>query len=162
MVERAIATKLALRAMNQSDHIGSLDDRKRIQKLIYLAQAKGVSLGYGFSWYLRGPYSSTLAKDYYNTPAIDLNSTDAPTIRADLLPRLQQVGEIPTDNRRPQGLQEADWLEIVASVHYLERVAKLDEVSATDKLRREKPHLVEHVEVARDVVNQYFPKTQAN
>ena len=83
-------------------------------------------------------------------------------MRDDTLPKLGMVGQIATDNRRPAELVQADWLEIVASVHYLERVAKLEESATTDKLRREKPQLVQYTEIARDVVNEYFPKTQAN
>ena len=36
-------------------------DRLRLQKFIYLLQAHGIYLGYDFSWYLRGPYCTTLA-----------------------------------------------------------------------------------------------------
>ncbi len=43
--------------------MGSLDDRVRLQKFVYLLQAHGVYLGYDFSWYTRGPYCSGLAKD---------------------------------------------------------------------------------------------------
>lgn len=41
----------------------TFDDRLRLQKFIYLLQAHGVYLGYDFSWYLRGPYCSSLATD---------------------------------------------------------------------------------------------------
>jgi hypothetical protein len=160
MVERAIATKLVLRALDQSESIGSLDDRKRLQKLIYLVQAAGVNLGYGYSWYLKGPYSSALAKDYYNMPPTDLGQPGSPVLRPDVLPNIELVRRLASDFRRPAILPDADWLEIVSSVHYLERVSGLDEAAANDKLRREKPHLVQHVGIARNVVNEYFPKAQ--
>ncbi len=38
------------------------DDRLRLQKFIYLLQAHGIYLGYDFSWYLHGPYCTTLAR----------------------------------------------------------------------------------------------------
>ena len=41
----------------------TFDGRLRLQKFIYLLQAHGVYLGYDFSWYLRGPYCSSLATD---------------------------------------------------------------------------------------------------
>ena len=41
----------------------SFDDRLRLQKFIYLLQVHGVYLGYDFSWYLRGPYCSSLSTD---------------------------------------------------------------------------------------------------
>lgn len=39
----------------------TFDDRLLLQKFIYLLQAHGIYLGYDYSWYLRGPYCSTLA-----------------------------------------------------------------------------------------------------
>ena len=41
----------------------TFDDRLRLQKFIYLLQAHGIYLGYDYSWYLRGPYCSSLATD---------------------------------------------------------------------------------------------------
>ncbi|MBA7473149.1 hypothetical protein ES707_08483 [subsurface metagenome] len=35
------------------------------QKLIYLLKLKGVGFGYPFHLYVRGPYSPTLAREYY-------------------------------------------------------------------------------------------------
>ena len=39
----------------------NFDGRLRLQKFIYLLQAHDIYLGYDFSWYLRGPYCTTLA-----------------------------------------------------------------------------------------------------
>ena len=41
----------------------TFDDRLRLQKFIYLLQAHDIYLGYDFSWYLRGPYCSSLTTD---------------------------------------------------------------------------------------------------
>lgn len=38
----------------------TFDDRLRLQKFIYLLQAHDVYLGYDFSWYIRGPYCTSL------------------------------------------------------------------------------------------------------
>jgi len=40
-------------------------DRLILQKLIYILKSKGVDFDYNFGWYLRGPYSSSLANDGY-------------------------------------------------------------------------------------------------
>ena len=40
-------------------------DRLILQKLIYLLDSKGVEFNYNFGWYVRGPYSSSLASDGY-------------------------------------------------------------------------------------------------
>ena len=52
---------LALRRLGRFDmscHAGRL----AFQKSVYLLQAFGVYIGYGFSWYIRGPYSARLAR----------------------------------------------------------------------------------------------------
>ena len=38
----------------------TFNDRLRLQKFVYLLQAHGIYLGYDFSWYLRGPYCTSL------------------------------------------------------------------------------------------------------
>src|SRR3712207_9330456 len=47
--------------------------RKRVQKAVYIGQLTGVDLGYRFSWYVKGPYSTALTRDYYDL-AEDVNS----------------------------------------------------------------------------------------
>ena len=41
------------------------EERLRLQKTIYLLQACGFKIGYGFSWYKYGPYSQELVYDSY-------------------------------------------------------------------------------------------------
>ncbi len=48
------------------------NDRLRLQKLGYLAQALGASGGFTFSWYLRGPYSSSLTKMLYSAEEVGI------------------------------------------------------------------------------------------
>src|SRR4030042_5617520 len=36
-----------------------------LQKTVYLLEQFGLNIGYYFSWYLRGPYSPSLARDAY-------------------------------------------------------------------------------------------------
>ena len=45
------------------DSFETLEGRITFQKRVYLAQALGLGLGYGFSWNQYGPYSSELAQD---------------------------------------------------------------------------------------------------
>ena len=51
-----IAKKLELEA-------STIEKRLQLQKAMYLLQAAGLKLGYGFSWYKYGPYSQELADD---------------------------------------------------------------------------------------------------
>ncbi|MFH0890066.1 MAG: hypothetical protein V1836_02890 [Candidatus Aenigmatarchaeota archaeon] len=50
---------------SRSFNINNYDDRLTIQKLTCILQSAGIKLGYDFDWHLRGPYSSSLAKDAF-------------------------------------------------------------------------------------------------
>lgn len=60
MDSNLIALKLFLDDLGVSADIETIDDRKRVQKAVYLGQAAGADLGYRFGWYLLGPYSPSL------------------------------------------------------------------------------------------------------
>ena len=49
----------------------SAENRLMIQKTIYLLQAYGMKLGYGFSWYKYGPYSQEITKDSREALVVD-------------------------------------------------------------------------------------------
>ncbi|HZZ71301.1 MAG TPA: hypothetical protein VFE24_03555, partial [Pirellulales bacterium] len=61
MNPNSIAIKLMLDELGIPETIATVDDRKRVQKAVYLGQRAGMNLGYRFGWYVRGPYSSALA-----------------------------------------------------------------------------------------------------
>lgn len=65
MDQRSAALKLVLDHLGTND-ISTVDDRMEVQKAVYLAQKAGVSLGYSYGWYVRGPYSPSLTRDYYD------------------------------------------------------------------------------------------------
>lgn len=44
----------------------TFEDRIIIQKIVYFAKYLGIEFDYNFNIYFRGPYSSELAKDYYD------------------------------------------------------------------------------------------------
>ena len=46
------------------------NSRLILQKTIYLMEQFGLGIGYYFSWYLRGPYSPSLARDTYTLAKI--------------------------------------------------------------------------------------------
>ena len=153
MAKRAEVTKLVLGALGQTAQISTLQDRKRIQKSIYLAQSVGVDLGYYFNWYLMGPYCSSLAKDYYELNQSTAGDENVGRLRDDVLEKLRKVSEAATSRNKPVGLNDVDWLEALASIHYLDNVARLDKESVARKIEREKPHLKNYVEQAREVVS---------
>lgn len=90
--------------------------RLRLQKFIYLLQAFNVYLGYNYSWYIYGPYCTTLAtcgfalNDIYNKiPAEKVKFAQKST-----QDRLESFKEFIAGREN-----DNNFLEIAASLHYL-------------------------------------------
>lgn len=147
--------KLVLDRLDVPSSISNLIDRKRVQKAVFLAQAAGVRLGYEYGWYLKGPYSPGLTRDYF---ALDeaLASEEAPSqlrLRDDVD---EQLGKVVPLLRVPARvkLQQPDWLELLASILYLETQRKLGRSEADSIIRREKPRLHPYTAEARRVLQE--------
>src|ERR1700733_999474 len=94
MEERCVALKLLLDELAVPSQIDTVADRKRVQKAVYLVQQTGLDLGYQYSWYLMGPYSAALTRDYYDLAAsLNEGDEDFPPVelRGAVLERLQRV-----------------------------------------------------------------------
>lgn len=151
MDTRLVVLKRFLDALGVPSDIDSLVDRKRVQKAVYLGQALGeVNLGYRFGWYVHGPYSPPLAKDYYNLAAA-LEVGEEPTDRqlrpslsgrlANIKPRLEVPGGVT--------LEQAQWMELLASWHYLRKVSDYDEGKARATILKQKPQLAPYLDQAK-------------
>lgn len=153
---KLIVLKLFLDALQIPADIETVDDRKRVQKAVYIGQLSGVDLGYRFGWYLMGPYSSTLTKDYYNL-AESLALGDRDYEEQDLLQpvqdRIKQV--LPLMDVPPDvPLSQEDWLELIASLHFLRKTRKYDEKKARATLNKEKPRLAPYFDKAEELLRQ--------
>ena len=118
MDQREIGLQLTLDALGVPLKIVSFDDRLILQKTIYLAWAARIDLGYGYSWYLRGPYSSDLTRDAFSLVAADISDDDLSAWQLDPKSqrRLSKLRPIFDEFR---GKRRARRLELLASVHYL-------------------------------------------
>jgi uncharacterized protein YwgA len=151
MEPKLVALKVTLDELGVSESIETVDDRKRVQKAIYLGQLAGVPLGYRFGWYLKGPYSPDLTKDYYNLAeaiAIGEDEYKGKVLLPALRGRLQRIKPlliVPENVPLPV----EDWLELVSSVHYLRQISKYDENRADEVLESEKPLLAPYKEYAQ-------------
>lgn len=92
----------------------TLDGRLLLQKTVYLLQACGLYLGYHFSWYLYGPYSTELASDgftltqlYSSVPKGTFKKKDSEEKFATFM---AHIGS---------STKDAHWLELLASIHFL-------------------------------------------
>lgn len=160
MENKQIVLKLILDELGMGSSITTIDDRKRVQKAIYLSQIFGVNLGYRFSFYLMGPYSTSLTQDYYKlNEAIKLGdeSYKGKILKDELSSSLESIKLL---LRLPSELSDkitpTDWLEVIASLDYLLRVSKLDKDKAFEYMRRAKPKFSDYLGDAYNNLTKYF------
>ena len=150
MQAKLTVLKLILDELGIPDSIETVDDRKRVQKAIYLTQLTGVHLGYRFGWYKKGPYSPDLTKDYYAlADAIQVEGEEFASVKLqpEVRKRLDRVKPL-LDVPHGVSLQQEDWLELVSSVHFLRKISKRTQVQSVDVINAEKPQLSEFIPAA--------------
>lgn len=146
-----VALKLFLDELGIPVDIETIDDRKRVQKAVYLGQLSGVDLGYRFGWYIMGPYCPSLTRDYFPlAEALASGDTDweGLSLKEEVRGKLARIRPL-MDPPGNVDLSQEDWLELVASLDFLRRVSKLDEEEALKVLRKEKSHVFDYVEHAK-------------
>lgn len=149
MDTRLLVLKLVLDNLGVPKDISNVQARKRIQKAVYLAQLK-LGLGYQYNWYLMGPYSPDLTSDYFSLKdAMNAESgeKESQSLKPEYESRLKQIRPLlsaPSDFP----LSEDDWLELLASVHYLLKSSGFKHDKAREVLSRQKPNLAPYYEYA--------------
>ncbi|MDO8537401.1 MAG: hypothetical protein Q7S21_00790 [archaeon] len=64
--------KLTDKELDMRDYI----NRLMLQKIVFLLQSSGISFGYNFTWYLKGPYCSQLTKDAFAVTTETVNNVE--------------------------------------------------------------------------------------
>jgi len=111
--------RLAFDVLGVPFKLDTFNHRLAVQKVVYLAQAAGIHLGYDFHWYLRGPYSPDLTRDVF---AVDAEAGEGTNEWArwqfddQSKARLEELSSIVRPRGNPRS--PAD-LERLASVHYV-------------------------------------------
>src|SRR5579885_2651935 len=150
MEPKQLALKLFLDELDVPSNIATVDDRKRVQKAVDLGQRAGADLGYRFGWYIMGPYSPGLTRDYYGLAEAILSGDSPPqgrVLHPKLRERLQKVKPL-LDAPNGFASSQEDWLELVASLDYLRRVRRLGSTQARRALAEAKPHLSKWADLA--------------
>ncbi|MDX2142000.1 MAG: hypothetical protein SFV19_01480 [Rhodospirillaceae bacterium] len=143
--------KLFLDELGQDSSIASMKDRKRIQKAMYFGNL-AVDLGYRYSWYLMGPYSTNLTRDYYDlSEALETDKIDK-SLNDNVKAKLAQIKPLLTP---PRGVDGVDWLETVASVHYLQKVSRLSEADARARFKQSKPQLDQYYDAGVQALRKF-------
>lgn len=111
------------------EHLGeefsveTFGNRLTLQKIVYFLQLASVKFGYRFSWYHYGPYSADLTKAAFkyagNKEYFDHKAT-AFIVTESGIKKLAKVREI---IEPPQEVKKPDWLELLASIHYIKHFA---------------------------------------
>jgi len=140
MDEKFVALKLILNHLDVGQEINTVEQRLETQKAIYLAQSMGVELDYSYGWYLKGPYSPSLTRDYYELDATaDEVFAEGRNLKGrvrDILDRLRDLIDA-----RPAQISRAHWLELLASIRYLIRESGYTADRARERIRQLKPHV---------------------
>ena len=153
---KLVLLKLFLDKLGVSFKTDTFDERKTIQKAVYLGQLTDVDLSYRFGWYLKGPYSPALAEDYYHL-ADELELGDEGyqeyQLKKSLSDKLEKVKPL-FEKPEKFGLEKVDWLELVASCDYLRRVRRLNDNEIDEALKKGKSHLYEYKDLAFEKLAQ--------
>lgn len=149
METKLLVLKLFLDTLGIDDRIETVDDRKRVQKAVYLGQLSGIDLGYRYGWYRMGPYCPALTRDYYALEseqaagALEVGEKSLNVTAVEKLKSVTPLLRSPIDD-----LDQEDWLELLASVHFLRTVSGRSNEEAQAILLAQKPHVAGHFDVA--------------
>lgn len=111
----------------------NFNKRKMLQKAIYLLENMGVCVGeYSFIWDKYGPYSFSLDCDAQDLRESALQS---PMFSSFAKVRIEQIREYAN---LEEGYNSADWMECIASLHYLKYVFRIEDSDLLNELKRRK------------------------
>ena len=150
MAEQTTVLKLVLDELQLANSISTINDRIALQKVVCLTQEAGLQLGYGYNWYMRGPYSPSLASDYYQL-ASDHQAVAAKaqgfTLTSSAMRAVAKVASVlKAPNDVP--LQQVYWLELLASVAFLRRRYRFNAQATKAKIESSKPQLAPYFDRA--------------
>jgi uncharacterized protein YwgA len=142
----------------------NFNNRLKYQKLIYLAQNMGINIGYGYSWYVRGPYAPTLTRTLFNikeNPALfDQWNTIKFKHEDEILKRVEKLKTTLGSN-----FDDPKYLEVLASINYLQKTLPPNENSypkIEKMLLTIKPDLKKIPNIQKMIVNARKDLTKLN
>ena len=134
-----IATAVAIRDLNCYS-LETIDDRILLQKKIYLAQDIGLPLGYGYSWYIHGPYSPDLTAAAYRIIPEEITAIENHSFREPYASMISRVNELENELAHQSfKISVVKWYELIASIAYWHKFGFNTEEKAIQKIRETKP-----------------------
>lgn len=138
-----IATAIALRDL-KCWSLETINDRILLQKKIFLAQDIGLPLGYGYSWYIHGPYSTDLTAVAYQVIPEGFDSIEKNSFKPPYAAMISKVNAL-EDEIEKNGLQigVVQWYELIASIAYWNKHGYDTEEKIVAKIKETKPQFTE-------------------
>ena len=154
MAQQTTVLQLVLNELGLENAISTINERIALQKVVCLVQEAGLQLGYSYNWYMRGPYSPSLASDYYQIAA-DQKGIDQDAAKFTLTaPARAAVKKVEGLLNPPQdvSLDRVGWLELLASIAFLKRRYRLPPEAAKNKIESSKPTLFPYFDNANQAL----------
>lgn len=118
------------------------DKRVKLQKAVYLLENMGLNVGdYSFTWALYGPYSLRLDGDALQSMTYNLNPD---IVFSDYA--LKCFSRLKTILQKRESYDERNWMECIASIHFLKNISHYDKEKLFQVLTDKKPHLNQEIE----------------
>jgi uncharacterized protein YwgA len=111
-------------------NINEFDDRIKLQKYVFISKYFGYDHDYNFNIYLRGPYSSDLAEDYYNISDNKNNEEIIPDLDIDTKSFKKLV-----DDKQIEWLESATTMLSIYSTYYSKDEVEKDKVEGERLIR---------------------------
>lgn len=154
MDSKLLVLKLYLDALNVPLKIDLVEDRKLVQKAVYLGQLSGVDLGYRYGWYKLGPYCASLTDDYYELARV-MASNPAEIENKHFSTEVQnKLAKITPLLPAQCNLTQPQWVELLASYHYLTQIRNKTHEEAVEVLIQEKPLIANFADQAKELLSQ--------
>lgn len=119
---------------------GDFGKRMKMQKCIYLIEQLGINVGeYAFSWYKHGPYSQRLQDDMFAENGRGTQELIYSDYALNVINRLKSIIRQASVTGFSYSIEQ--WMECLASVHYLNRMFNGDKQKTLEELVRRKAHL---------------------
>lgn len=157
-MNNTMATAIALRDL-KCHSIQTVDERILLQKKVYIAQELGLPLGFGYSWYLHGPYSRDLTTATYEIADEGFSLADGKRFEPQYQLIIDCVNSIEEEATKVK-LNNVHWYELVASIAYWYKRGLTEKTDLVKKIYMCKPQFtLSQVETAYDafarlIVNQ--------
>lgn len=113
-----LATAIVIRDL-KCYSIDTIGKRILLQKKVYLAQDLGLPLGYGYSWYVHGPYSTDLTAVVYQIVPEGTEAIEGKTLKqpyCDIVNKVNRLEDVIDLNELR--LTVVQWYELIASIAY--------------------------------------------